>query len=154
MNSLENFEPAQRATAERAARVPPGHEHDCVARHDLDIAAACFSLLRIVTMHDREMARRYGITPQQYEAMLEIHFCEGPEPITIGGLARRLNIKHNSVVLTVNKLCRKGYVVRTPSQRDRRLMHLSLVAEGRALLQALARADHESSSSAAAGFVP
>ena len=150
MNSLENFEPGQPTAAERSIRPPRGHEHALVARRDLDIAAACFSLLRIVTMHDRDMARRYGVTPQQYEAMLEIHFCDGPELITIGGLARRLNIKHNSVVGVVNKLASRRLVMRTPSERDRRLMHLSLTEQGRNLLQALASADRDLSGKAAA----
>lgn len=129
-------------------------EKEAIGRCDLDAAATCFGLLRIVTIHDREMTKRHGITPQQYEAMLEIHFWGDPEPITVGGLARRLNIKHNSVVLIVNKLCNKGYVLRVPSQRDHRLMHLSLQAEGHALLYALARADHERSSDVVSRFAP
>lgn len=119
----------------------------------LDAAAALFGLLRIVTAHDREMARRHGITPQQYEALLEIHFHAGSEPITIGGLALRLGVRHNSVVAVVNKLARRSLVTRTPSERDRRLMHLSLTQHGRDLLQALAAADRTRSSGAAAGIM-
>ncbi len=150
MNTLENLSlgdavgGAQRGTqaAERDARNAGAHE--------LDEAATLFSLLRIVTAHDRDMVRRHGITPQQYQALLEIHFRTSPEPLTIGGLALRLGVRHNSVVGVVNKLARRSLVTRTPSERDRRLMHLNLTEQGRNLLQALASADRDRSGNAAA----
>jgi DNA-binding MarR family transcriptional regulator len=143
-----------RPAADRHSGPSPHRKKEAASPYDLDTAAACFGLLRIVTINDREMTKRHGITPHQYEAMLEIYFWGDPEPITVGGLARRLNIKHNSAVHIVNKLSNKGYVVRVPSQRDHRLMHLRLQAEGRALLYVLARADHERSSVVASRFVP
>ena len=146
MSTLETLESRQQAQAPApAVRLQPDGPRKGIGHQDLDTAAVSISLIRAVTIHAREIARRYGVTPQQYQAMLEIHCCADPEPITIGGLARRLKIKHNSVVLVINRLSKKGYVVRSPSQHDRRCMHLSLADEGRALLGALVRVDHAES---------
>lgn len=149
MNTLENL--ARDDLAAGVKRDRQAWERDAArdASQDLTTAAALLNLLRTVTVNDRDMARRHGVTPQQYDALLEIHFCAGPEPLTIGGLAQRLKIRHNSVVATVNKLCRRGLVTRTPSQRDGRLMHLGLTDHGRALLLTLAVADRSSAAAAA-----
>jgi DNA-binding MarR family transcriptional regulator len=120
---------------------------------DLATAAACFRLLRAITVNDRVMAKRWRITPQQYAAMLEIHFCEEPESLTIGSLALRLNIKHNCAVFIANKLGKLGYLARTPSQRDRRRVHLKLTARGRGLLLALAEADRRQSAAVVTSFL-
>lgn len=147
MNTLESLAPGD-AGAKRGAKAADHDVRDASA-HGLDAAAALFNLLRIVTAHDRDMVRRHGITPQQYQALLEIHFRTTPEPLTIGGLALRLGIRHNSVVGVVNKLARRNLVTRTQSERDRRLMHLDLTEQGRNLLRALASADRDRSSKAA-----
>lgn len=152
MNTLENLARDDLAASAKHGRQAPDGDAAHAASPELTAAAALFGLLRTVSIHDRDMARRHGVTPQQYDALLEIHFCTGPEPVTIGGLAQRLSIRHNSVVATVNKLCHRGLVTRTPSQRDRRLMHLALTDHGRALLLMFALADRDRCGAAAAGL--
>ena len=149
MNTLENLSPGDAVGGAKRGTQAGERDARTVGAHDLDAAAALFNLLRIVAAHDRDIMRRHGITSQQYQALLEIHFRTSPQPLTIGGLALRLGVRHNSVVGVVNKLARRSLVMRTPSERDRRVMHLSLTEQGRNLLRALASADRDRSGKAA-----
>jgi len=155
MSALESLITHTPGTAARAAVAPrpPAATGRSAWPEELDIVATCFNLLRAITTSDRVMAKNSQVTPQQYVAMLEIHFCDDPEPLTVGGLAGRLNIKHNCAVFIANKLCKKGYLVRIPSRRDHRRVHLKLTAKGRGLLCELARADRQQSAAAVARFL-
>lgn len=154
MSPLDNISTRAPVAARTAALlqppITPGHGDGPV---DLDAAAAYFNLLRAITVNDRIMAKRRQITPQQYAAMLEIHFHEQAERLTIGGLALRLNIKHNCAVFIANKLGKKGYLVRIPSRRDHRRVHLGLTAKGRGLLLELAETDRRQSAAVVARFL-
>ena len=82
-----------------------------------------------------------GLTPRQHQALLAIKgAAEGATP-TIGYLAERLCVQHNSAVELVDRLVESGLLRRAPDERDRRrvLLLLTPVAERR--LAALS-ADH------------
>ncbi|HEX6550954.1 MAG TPA: MarR family transcriptional regulator [Gammaproteobacteria bacterium] len=82
--------------------------------------------------------KRQGITLLQYQVLLEIVSCmESGEDMTVGLLASHLHMRHNSVVVLINQLVRKGHVRRVPSQEDRRSMLLQLTPKGKRTLDKL-----------------
>lgn len=127
--------------AEReVARHNPGHpDHATDATGQLREDATHFYLLRRLMMESKILTRRFGLSPQLLDAMLEMTVCTEPDGITIGGLAVRLGIKHNSVVGIVNRLCTKGLAVRVDCTQDGRRVYVHATREGQAQLQGLVK---------------
>ncbi|MCC7498474.1 MAG: MarR family transcriptional regulator [Bryobacterales bacterium] len=88
----------------------------------------------------RITAKEHGIEPRQHQVLLTVQgLPEGVKP-TIGEIADRLFIHHNSAVELVNRLQQTGAIVRRPGVGDRREVWIRLTSSGRALLQRLALA--------------
>jgi len=122
------------------ARPDPRHVDESM-QAEYRAMAACIKLLRAAVMKPNSGAQQPRITLQQYEAMLTTHIAVEAEGITIGGLARSLGVKHNTVVMLVNRLCKKELMLRIPSDKDHRRVHLRLTAAGKTLLDSLIKAD-------------
>src|SRR5215472_10813952 len=90
-----------------------------------------------------ERAREAGHNPQQYQLVLAIKGLPGSTRPTIGTLAKRMQLNHNSMVELVDRCERKGLLRRARSGNDRRQVELALTAEGDALLRKLASAGRE-----------
>ncbi len=78
-----------------------------------------------------------GLTPQQHQALLAIRGFPGRDQLTIGELAERLQIKHNSAVGLVDRLVRRHLMVRCPASSDRRQVYVSLTPRGARVLERL-----------------
>lgn len=97
------------------------------------------ALREFIQFSNKDM-KRQGITLLQYQVLLEIVSCSQKyEGMTVGLLARHLHMRHNSVVVLINQLARKGHVRRVPSTQDRRSMLLQLTAKGKRTLDVLVR---------------
>lgn len=82
-------------------------------------------------------ARAAGIEPQQHQLLLAIKgLPEGREP-TVGALAERLCVEHQTCVALVDKVVQRGFAERQSSDRDRRHVLVALTLEGEALLAGL-----------------
>jgi DNA-binding MarR family transcriptional regulator len=87
----------------------------------------------------RELAARAaGIEPQQYVVLLQLKGLEAGGPTTVGTLAERLQVRHHSAVELVDRLARRGMVVRRRDRRDRRGVVLRLTPRGKAVIRRLA----------------
>lgn len=86
-----------------------------------------------------------GLTPQQHQGLLAIKGFPGPDPITVGDLAERLQFRPHSAVMLVDRLAASGLVERRqPAQaNDQRQVHLALTARGASVLERLAEAHHK-----------
>jgi DNA-binding MarR family transcriptional regulator len=85
-------------------------------------------------------AREHGLEAQQHQLLLAVHgLPEGTNP-TIGEIAARLFIQHNSAVELVDRLESAGAIARCPGSKDRREVWLRLTPPGRATLRKLALA--------------
>jgi DNA-binding MarR family transcriptional regulator len=85
------------------------------------------------------MARQLGLKPQQYLLLLAVRGLPEGTKATIGTLAERLVLKHNSTVELINRLEKRGYVRRSRSRDDRRSVLVSLRPRGEQLLEQVAR---------------
>jgi DNA-binding MarR family transcriptional regulator len=98
-------------------------------------------------------ARDVGIEPQQHQLLLAIRGLPEDVPPTIGRVAERLQIQHNSTVELVNRSCEKGLVEKHASEGDRREVRLQITARGMRLLERLAVAHRNELRDAAPALV-
>lgn len=88
-------------------------------------------------------ARQHSLEAQQHQLLLAVHgLPEGAKP-TVGEIASRLFIQHNSAVELVNRLEKTGAIERHPGPHDKREVWIRLTASGRTVLRQLALAHRE-----------
>jgi DNA-binding MarR family transcriptional regulator len=95
--------------------------------------------LRRFLRFSEETARRKGVTPLQYQLMLQIKGFPGRDWATVVELAERLQAKHHGVVALISRCEKAGLVVRNLSRADMRLVEVQLTAKGEHCLEQLAR---------------
>ena len=95
--------------------------------------------LRRFLRYSEDVTRRHGVTPLQYQMLLQVKGHPGNDEVTVGGLAERLQAKHHGVVALVSRCEDLGLVVRRISDEDRRAVAVELTPKGERLLDRLAR---------------
>lgn len=101
------------------------------------LAEVRYRIRRFVNFSEAR-ARAVGLEPQQHQLLLAIRGMPEEQTPTIGAVAERLQIRHNSAVELVNRCERRGLVKKRPGERDRRQVHLQLSQRGARLLEKLA----------------
>jgi DNA-binding MarR family transcriptional regulator len=99
-------------------------------------------LLRQFLVFSEEKASEIGLSAQQHQALLAIK-GHGDGMPTVGDLASRLAIRHNSAVGLVDRLALAGYIVRRTDGEDRRRVTLTLAKKGEAVLEKLTTAHRD-----------
>jgi DNA-binding MarR family transcriptional regulator len=84
-------------------------------------------------------ALQTGLEPQQYFLLLAVRGLPKGVKATIGSLAERLALKHNTTVELIDRLEKHGYVQRKRSPVDRRCVLVTLLPRGEKLLEQVAR---------------
>lgn len=102
--------------------------------------AAFRAALRKFLRTSEEIAHGLDLTPQKHQAMLAVRGFPGDAPPTIGELAAKLHVRHNSAVGLITRIEKEGYVKREKSKLDQRRMHVRLTPKGHALLDKLTEA--------------
>lgn len=111
-----------------------------VSPADYQTLAEFRATLRRFLRISEELAHGVGLTPQQHQALLAIKGFAGIELPTMGDLAVRLQIRHNSVVGLVDRLVKRKLVQRLTAKEDRRRVRLRLTQTGTRLLEKLTQA--------------
>jgi DNA-binding MarR family transcriptional regulator len=106
-------------------------------KNDYETLAEFRFALRKFLGFSEEAARRHGVSPQQYQALLAIEGHPGRNWVTVGELAERMCIAHQSAVGLVDRLEAMKLARRAASRADRRRVQVSLTAKGRRLLAKL-----------------
>jgi len=83
-------------------------------------------------------ARAAGLKPQQHQLLLALKGLPDGNRSTIGELAERLQIQHHSTVELVDRLVKRGLLLRRRGGDDRREVMLQLTAKGDKILRELA----------------
>jgi DNA-binding MarR family transcriptional regulator len=96
------------------------------------IAVAEFrAALRQFLRRSERVARLSGLTPQRHLLLLMIKGAPGgDEQSTVTQLAQRLQLAQSTVTELVRRAEEAGLIERTQSERDARVAHLRLTAEG------------------------
>ncbi len=108
-----------------------------VTTAEYEMLASFRYALRQFLRFSENVVGRVGLTPQQHQALLAIRGFPGREQLTIGKLAERLQIKHNSAVGLVDRLVNGHLMVRRPASADRRQVYVSLTPRGARVLERL-----------------
>lgn len=95
--------------------------------------------LRRFLRYSEQVTRRHGVTPLQYQLLLQVKGYPGREHATIGELAERLQAKHHGAVALVSRCEEAGLVAKRNSVEDRRAVLVELTAKGERLIEKLAR---------------
>jgi DNA-binding MarR family transcriptional regulator len=106
------------------------------------LAAFRYSLRQFLRFSE-EAARRAGVTPQQYLALIAVRGFPGRDRVTVSELAERLQIRHHSAVGLIDRMVSQGLMVRQPDDGDRRQVFVSLTQRGADLLEPLAAAHRD-----------
>ena len=96
------------------------------------IAVAEFrSALRHFLRRSEKIARQSGLTPQRYTLLMMIKGSpDGSEQSTVTELAEQLQLAQSTVTELVRRAEGAGLIDREQSQRDARVAHLRLTADG------------------------
>ena len=108
-----------------------------ITKAEYETLATLRYALRQFLRFSEEAAHNAGLTPQQHQALLAIKGFGGPDPITIGDLAERLQIRHHSAVGLVDRLVSQRLIARKQSSKDRRQVYVQLSRDGEAVLERL-----------------
>lgn len=109
--------------------------------------------LRRFLRFSEEVTRRHGVTPLQYQLMLQLKGFPGRDWASVGELAERLQAKHHGVVALVSRCEAAGLVTRTTGANDQRRVEVRLTSTGLQCLDQLARLHRDELQSVAGEFV-
>ena len=108
--------------------------------------------LRRFLRFSEEATRLNGVTPLQYQLMLQIKGFPGREWASVVELAERLQAKHHGVVALVSRCEEAGLVRRNVGRSDHRRVEVQLTQRGEQCLEQLARLHRDELQSAKGGF--
>ena len=86
--------------------------------------------LRRYLRYSEEVTRKHGVTPLQYQLLLQIKGYPDREQATITELAERLQAKHHGVVALITRCESLGLVDRRVDEEDRRRVLVRLTDKG------------------------
>ncbi len=117
-----------------------GLEHSFVAPDLLTALAGFRYELRRFLHFSESAALEAGLQPQQHQLLLQVAGAAEGVQVTVGYVAERLALKHNSAVELADRSEREGLLERTADSRDRRCAILRVTRKGRRMLERLADA--------------
>jgi DNA-binding MarR family transcriptional regulator len=123
-----------------------------MSKADFETLAEFRYALRRFLRFSEEVTRKSGITPLQYQLMLQIKGFPGRDWASVAELAERLQAKHHGVVALISRCEEAGLVRRNASRGDRRRVEVQLTKKGEECLEQLARLHRDELQSAKSGF--
>lgn len=89
-------------------------------------------IIQAIDLHSRQLARQHGITTPQLIILKQI---QGKEAMTVSEVARQVSLKQATVTDILNRLERKGLVLREKDTNDRRRVLVKETDAGKKLLK-------------------
>lgn len=100
-----------------------------------------------------KVVRAGGITPLQYQLLLQIKGFPEHRRASITDLAERLQARHHGVVALISRCEAAGLVKRQSGNGDRRRVEITLTAEGESRINSLAGRHRDELELVNSGFV-
>ncbi len=123
-----------------------------MSKTDFETLANFRYQLRRFLRFSEEATRSSGVTPLQYQLMLQIKGFPGREWATVAELAERLQAKHHGVVALISRCEAAGLVRRNTGRGDQRRVEVTLTASGVRCLERLGRLHRDELRSVQHGF--
>ncbi len=111
-----------------------------MTRVEDQIAAAIRRIIRAVDLYSRRLLEEHGLTAPQLTALREL-VRMGDAPI--GVLARAVHLSQPTLTGILDRLERRGLILRTRDGEDRRAVKVTVTATGRELLSRAPHLLHE-----------
>ncbi|CAE6853280.1 hypothetical protein R69746_07463 [Paraburkholderia aspalathi] len=108
------------------------------SKEDLEAMSEFRYRLRRFLRFSEEVTHAAGVTPLQYQLMLQVRGFPGRSWATVGELAERLQAAPNGTAALVSRCESAGLVCRKPSEADRRQVQVHLTVKGDRCLLKLA----------------
>lgn len=124
-----------------------------LSKADFETLANFRYRLRRFLRFSEEVTRRHGVTPLQYQLMLQLRGFPDRDWASVTELAERLQAKHHGVVALVSRCEAAGLVTRSTSADDQRRVEVRLSAAGLQCLEHLARLHRDELQALAGEFV-
>src|ERR1700742_1696862 len=94
--------------------------------------------IRLFLHFSEKAAREAGLEPQQHQLLLAVRgFTGDADGPTIGYLADRLQIRHNTTVELIDRMEERRMIRRRPGDLDKRQVVVELMKPGEKLLEKL-----------------
>lgn len=110
-----------------------------MTKRDYELLSEFRYQLRRFLRFSEDAVRADGMTPLQYQLLLQLKGFPGREWATVGELAERLQAQHHGVVALVTRCESAGLVRRMPGSVDRRQVEVHLTKDGDRSIARLAR---------------
>lgn len=110
-----------------------------MAKSEFEALAEFRYRLRCFLRFSEELTQRLGVTPLQYQLLLQLRGFPGRDWASVAELSQRLQAHHHGVVSLLNRCEGAGWVRRCASPEDRRVVQVHLTPAGRRLVEQLAR---------------
>jgi DNA-binding MarR family transcriptional regulator len=121
---------------------------------DLRVLAEWRSALRRFLASSERIARREGVSPAQYQLLLFVGATPDGRPPTIGDLAERMQVEHQSAVGLVDRTEKAGLVRRRRDPENGRRVLVETTPKGSRLLMRLAREHFATIEALGSAFLP
>jgi DNA-binding MarR family transcriptional regulator len=123
-----------------------------MSKADFEALAGFRYQLRRFLRFSEEVTRKSGVTPLQYQLMLQIKGFPGRDWASVAELAERLQAKHHGVVALISRCEAAGLVRRNASRGDQRRVEVTLTPAGEHCLDRLGRLHRDELHSVKGGF--
>jgi DNA-binding MarR family transcriptional regulator len=133
---MQYYKPAQGPGDRMSSR--KGGSPESLSKEDLEAMSEFRYRLRRFLRFSEEVTHAAGITPLQYQLMLQIRGFPGRSWATVGELAERLQAAPNGTAALVSRCESAGLVIRKPGEEDRRQVRVHLTTKGERCLLKLA----------------
>ena len=97
--------------------------------------------IRRFSRFSEDQAREAGITPQQHLLLLTVRGHQHYPQVTIKDVAERLQVRHHSASLLIDRSIARGLLVKSEDAADKRKAIVTLTPEGQSLLDQITRAN-------------
>ena len=109
-----------------------------MTKADFEVLALFRYQLRRFLRFSEEVSQSHGVTPLQYQLLLQIKGFPGRDWASVTELAERLQSKHHGMVALISRCESLGLVQRRASTSDLRQVEVRLTAAGERCVEALA----------------
>jgi DNA-binding MarR family transcriptional regulator len=93
--------------------------------------------LRTFLQFSENAALKLELQPQQHQLLLQIAGAPEGTDTTVGFVAERLGLRHNTTVELSNRCAEAGLIRRTQGDKDHRRVMLQLTSKGKRILDSL-----------------
>lgn len=122
----------------RSAAARPRSTSGRVTKADFEEISRLRYQLRKFLRFSEDLCRSNGLTPLQYQFLLQVIGSQGRDWSTIGEIAEKLQAKHHGVVALVDRCELLGLVERRQGSTDRRQVEIHLRPKGLEMVHRLA----------------